>query len=88
MRTYSQIKQKQKLVRMVGALLFVLGLANFALVIVSVYGGAHSDADNLRLEIGALWFTAAGAFLGLGRLWGELADMKAQGSAKETDTAS
>jgi hypothetical protein len=58
-------------------------LANFALAIVSIHGGAYSDADNLRVEIGALWFIAAGAFVGLGRLWGELADLKEQGSAKE-----
>jgi hypothetical protein len=33
-------------------------------------GGALFD----RFELSALWFVAAGAFVGLGRIWGELAE--------------
>lgn len=40
------------------------------------------DAFFYRFELSALWFIAAGAFVGLSRIWGELAERAATGGEK------
>jgi hypothetical protein len=35
-----------------------------------------------HFEVAALWFVAAGAFVGLSRIWGELAERAAAGGEK------
>ncbi|HEY7445953.1 MAG TPA: hypothetical protein VH701_26225 [Vicinamibacterales bacterium] len=81
MRTQEQLLSRKRATRTVSLALMVVG----ALTLLTTALGANDLPDGARLEafeVAALWFVAAGAFVGLSRIWGELAERSAPGSGK------
>jgi hypothetical protein len=57
---------------MVSAALFVMGA--MTLLMAALRAREMPDANILDFEVAALWFVGGGAFVGLSRIWGELAE--------------
>ena len=81
MRTQAQILSRKRATRMVSLALIVVGAMTFLTTALSVKDLPRSALLD-HFEVAALWFVAAGAFVGLSRIWGELAERSAPGSVK------
>jgi len=81
MRTHAQMLSRKRATRVVSLVLIVVG----AVTLVTTTLGANDLPRNTlfdHLEVATLWFVAAGAFVGLSRIWGELAERTRPGSEK------
>ncbi len=81
MRTQAQMLSRKRATRMVSLALIVVGAIRFLTTALSVEDLPRSALVD-HVEVAALWFVAAGAFVGLSRIWGELAERSALGSGK------
>jgi hypothetical protein len=72
---------RKKATRILSLALIVVGA--MTLLMPALRGNDLPDAALFEhFEVAALWFVAAGAFMGLSRIWGELAERSAPGSEK------
>ena len=81
MRTQAQILSRKKATRVVSLVLILVGALKFLTTALSLKDMPRTALLN-QLEVAALWFVTAGAFVGLSRIWGELAERSAPGSEK------
>lgn len=81
MRTQAQMLSRKRATRVVSLVLILVGAVTFVTTALSVKDMPRSALFD-QLEVAALWFVAAGAFVGLSRIWGELAERSAPGSEK------
>ena len=81
MRTQAQMLSRKRATRVVSLALFMVGVMTFLTTALGVKD-LPSSALVDRFEVTALWFVAGGAFVGLGRIWGELAERSAPASEK------
>jgi hypothetical protein len=78
MRTHAQMLVRKRATRIVSLVLIAVGA-------MTLFATALSEEDLPpsalieHFEVAALWFAAAGAFVGLSRIWGELAERTAPG---------
>ena len=80
MRTQAQMLSRKRATRVVSLGLIVVGAVTLVTTL-----SAHDLPRNTQfdhLEVASLWFVAAGAFVGLSRIWGELAERTGPGSEK------
>ena len=80
MRTQAQMLSRKRATRVVSLGLIVVG----AVTLVKTLSANDLPRNTLfdHLEVASLWFVAAGAFVGLSRIWGELAERTGPGSEK------
>ena len=81
MRTQSQMLSRKRATRMVSLALMLVGAMTFLTTALTVKDLPRSALFD-HFEVAALCFVAAGAFVGLSRIWGELAERSAPGSEK------
>jgi hypothetical protein len=72
---------RKRATRVVSLVLLLVGVVTFVTTALSVKDVPRSALFH-QLEVAALWFVAAGAFVGLSRIWSELAERSAPGSEK------
>lgn len=78
MRTQAQMLNRKRATRVLSVALMVVGAVTLVAAARSVEGLPPSEVLN-HFELASLWFVAAGAFVGLSRIWGELAERAAPG---------
>ena len=80
MRNREQMLMRKKATRFLSVALMVVG----ALMVVTSALSAKDPgpAFSMQLEVAALFFVVAGAFVGLSRIWGELAERTPPDSEK------
>jgi len=81
MRTQTQILSRKKATRVVSLVLILVGALKFLTTALSLKDMPRTALLD-QLEVTMLWFVTAGAFVGLSRIWGELAERSAPGSEK------
>ena len=81
MRTQAQMLSRKRATRVVSLVLIVVGAVTVVTTALSANDLPRSALFD-RLEVATLWFVAAGAFVGLSRIWGELAERTGPGSEK------
>jgi energy-converting hydrogenase Eha subunit G len=81
MRTQAQMLSRKRATRVVSLVLIVVGAVTLVTTTLSANDLPRSTLFD-HLEVAALWFVAAGAFVGLSRIWGELAERTGPGSEK------
>ena len=81
MRTQAQILRRKKATRVVSLVLILVGALKVLTTALSLKDMPRTALFD-QLEVAALWFVTAGAFVGLSRIWGELAERSAPGSEK------
>ena len=72
MRTQAQMLTRKRATRVVSVALIAMGA--MTLLTTALSAGELARTAFLGFGVAALWFVAAGAFVGLSRIWGELAD--------------
>lgn len=92
LRSYAQLKRRQKAVWVLSALLMLCGALNFAIAWLNwdSPGREHDlrlQSGVLFFDVGALLFMGGGLSAILGTIWGELAELTAAASKKDTDPA-
>jgi hypothetical protein len=78
MRTQAQMLTRKRATRMLSVGLIVVGAITLVKTAMSVEGLPPSAVFD-HFELAVLWFVGAGAFVGLSRIWGELAERTAPG---------
>jgi hypothetical protein len=73
MRTQAQMLSRKRTTRKLSVGLIAIGAVTMLMTMLSATD-MSPDAFFDRFELAALWFIAAGAFVGLSRIWGELAE--------------
>ena len=81
MRTRAQMLNRKRATRIVSLALIGVGAMTFVAAAMRVESLPPSAVLD-HFELAALWFVAAGAFVGLSRIWGELAERTAPGGDK------
>ena len=79
MRTQAQMLTRKTATRMVSVALIVVGAMTVLKTALSANDLPRAAVLD-HFEVATLWFVAAGAFVGLSRIWGELAERNAPGS--------
>jgi hypothetical protein len=73
MRTQEQLLRRKSTTRKLSLALIAMGAVIMLMTVLSAKD-LSSEAFFDHFEVAALWFVAAGAFVGLSRIWGELAE--------------
>ena len=73
MRTQEQLLRRKRTTRKLSLALIAMGAVTMLMTALSAKD-LSPDAFFVHFEVVALWFIAGGAFVGLSRIWGELAE--------------
>ncbi len=81
MRTQAQMLSRKSTTRKVSLALIAMGAFTMLMTALSA-NDLSREVFFDHFEVAALWFVAGGAFVGLSRIWGELAERAGAGAEK------